>query len=782
MNSPPHPLGRERKLVHRHAGVGERGRDRRRRRRLRPLAAALGAVGAGAVGVLDDDPGHLRGHVLDPRHAVIEQGVVHEHAVLVDHLLEQRVAHALQDRALVLALDQQRVDRLADVGDRRHPLDADPAGLGVDADLGGGDADLPEDRTLGVGAAALLGADLALADELAADKAEALGDQLGVAGLAAGAADDPVGDLQLGALDAPGVGGGLEQSLAQVGGGALHGEAGERGRAARSGRAVIRGKARVGALHGHPIDIDRELLSGDLGHHRARSLAHLGGPDVDLDAAVGLHANARVRDRMGAGGQQPDREPAPDPIALRLAPADRRGGLLDVTDQVGVERLAAAVGTRRLARAQQVPAPDLERVDRRPACDLVDLELADPLQVSGAEGAVGAGGGGVRVDAAGVDVDRLPAVGTGGGIARGGADAGAVVGVGAGVEPQADASREQLSVAVGGGPHPAAHAVAARGHHRFLDAVLNPHRTAGLPGERRGDRLHLRVALRAEAAAEVGDDHPHPADRQVEQVGDLGADQERVLAGRPEGDLAVAEVRDHGVGLHRVLIDGGKLVLALDRELPLRLGELDRAGVEPVAVADVALAGRQLAEPVKEPRPQLALVHERGVVGGRRGDRAEHRQLVVVDDDLAQGGLCDRLVLGGDRGHRLAAEADPVDREDRPVLDRVAPVGVEAGELGAGQHGDDPRHPLGGRGVDRLDPCVRELGAQHLAVHHPRHVDVAGELGLAADLRAGVLARARAPDPVGGRGRRRGLGGAHRSPRGAAGSPTSISAASTIDL
>ena len=220
----------------------------------------------------------------------------------------------------------------------------DAAGLGVDGDLGGADADLPEDRALGVGAAALLGAHLALADELAADEAEVLGDQLGVAGLVARAAHDPVGDLEPGPLDAPGAGRDLQQALAQVGGGALHGEAGERRRAARAGRAVVGGEAGVGALHRDPVDVDRQLLGGDLGEHRARPLAHLGGADVDLDAAVGLHAHDGARDRVRAGGEQPDREPAPGPLALRLSPADRGRRLLDVADQVGVERLAAPSG------------------------------------------------------------------------------------------------------------------------------------------------------------------------------------------------------------------------------------------------------------------------------------------------------------------------------------------------------------------------------------------------------------------------------------------------------
>jgi hypothetical protein len=45
---------------------------------------------------------------------------------------------------LVLALDQQRVDRLADVRDGKDALDAYHAGIPVNAYFGGGDPDFPE--------------------------------------------------------------------------------------------------------------------------------------------------------------------------------------------------------------------------------------------------------------------------------------------------------------------------------------------------------------------------------------------------------------------------------------------------------------------------------------------------------------------------------------------------------------------------------------------------------------------------------------------------------------
>ena len=171
MDAPPDALRRQRQLGHRNARVGERVHDRRGHRRQRTLAAALRAVRSGTVAVLDDHARHLAGQVLEARHAVVEQRVVQQQAVLVDHLLEERVADSLQRRALVLPLDELRVDRPADVGRGRGPAHLDDAGVRIDLDLGGADADLPEDGALRVRARAGR-RDLAAADQLAAGEAE----------------------------------------------------------------------------------------------------------------------------------------------------------------------------------------------------------------------------------------------------------------------------------------------------------------------------------------------------------------------------------------------------------------------------------------------------------------------------------------------------------------------------------------------------------------------------------------------------------------------------------
>src|SRR5439155_12726885 len=129
---------------------------------------------------------------------------------------------------------------------------------------------------------------------------------------------------------------------------------------------------------------------------------------------------------------------------LRLTPADRRGDLLDVADEIGVERLSARPYL--LARRQEVHAANLERVEPRAASNLVDLRLADPLQVRRAEGAVRTGRRSVRVDARGVDAVGGPAVGARRCVACATGDAGPVVRVRAGVEQALDLACQQAPV------------------------------------------------------------------------------------------------------------------------------------------------------------------------------------------------------------------------------------------------------------------------------------------------------------------------------------------------
>src|SRR3989441_3167693 len=170
----PHALGRERQFAESQPrepreGVGDGGTHGDQA----AFPRALGAEGAAAVGVLHEAALERGRHVLGARHAVDEQRAVQQVPLLVDHLFEQRGAETLDDRALVLPLEDEGIDRAADVGNRDVTLDADGARLLVEADLGGADRHLPEGRAAAERRGGAPGRHDATADQLAAAHPEA---------------------------------------------------------------------------------------------------------------------------------------------------------------------------------------------------------------------------------------------------------------------------------------------------------------------------------------------------------------------------------------------------------------------------------------------------------------------------------------------------------------------------------------------------------------------------------------------------------------------------------
>jgi hypothetical protein len=121
-----------------------------------------------------------------------------------------------------------------------------------------------------------------------------------------------------------------------------------------------------------------------------------------------------------------------------------------------------------------------------------------------------------------------------------------------------------------------------------------------------------RPAFRASATVIgsifVYDFEPNVGDRHLEQRRDLGPHEERVLAGGPERDLLTLDLGDDRVRLHRVLVDGGEGVLALHHVLGVGEDRLGLAAVDPVAVADVAIGGLQLAQAVEQTGAEGAVV------------------------------------------------------------------------------------------------------------------------------------------------------------------------------
>ena len=77
-----------------------------------------------------------RRQVVGARHGVVHERAGHELAVLVvDRAFEQRLADALRDAAMHLALDDHRIDDDAEIVDRGPADDLGVAGLRIDLDL-----------------------------------------------------------------------------------------------------------------------------------------------------------------------------------------------------------------------------------------------------------------------------------------------------------------------------------------------------------------------------------------------------------------------------------------------------------------------------------------------------------------------------------------------------------------------------------------------------------------------------------------------------------------------
>ncbi len=170
---------------------------------------------------------------------------------------------------------------------------------------------------------------------------------------------------------------------------------------------------------------------------------------------------------------------------------------------------------------------------------------------------------------------------------------------------------------------------------------------------------------------------------------------------------------------------------------------LDLAAVDAVAVADVAVAPAQLAEAVEEPRAQR--------LGRGRAARPRRAPASTVDDGrsssysttIARGRPRPSPRPRRRRRRRARRRSAPVDGHDRPVLDRVT---RSRGRCRRGRPPvrtqTTPGMRLGRRRVDRARSARAATGAaQDLPVQHPRHDDVADELGLPAQLLVAVPAR-----------------------------------------
>src|SRR5207248_2532834 len=111
-------------------------------------------------------------------------------------------------------------------------------------------------------------------------------------------------------------------------------------------------------------------------------------------------------------------------------------------------------------------------------------------------------------------------------------------------------------------------------------------------------------------------------------------------------------------------------VLALDDDVGAREDGLQLATADSVAVADIAVSGRQLSEPVEKARLRRPVGDERRSVRERIFDPGHDRQLLVFD--------LDRL------HRRLGRAAAPSGRPASALPSHAAWSSCDSGELGDG--------------------------------------------------------------------------------------------------
>ena len=253
-----------------------------------------------------------------------------------------------------------------------------------------------------------------------------------------------------------------------------------------------------------------------------------------------------------------------------------------------------------------------------------------------------------------------------------------------------------------------------RGHpfHRAADAARRPQH----------QRVVGKGALEAEAAADVGRDHPDLVLRHVEDVRHLHARAVRILAGRIERVQIVGRVvvADRDPRLH----GDGRQPVVLDPQLHHVLG-LGEGGVGRLLVAE--------HQPEADIALRAVLPDLGGALLGGVLEVHDRRQRLVVDLDQLGGVARLGERLGHHEGDAVADEAHLVGDEQR-LEGAVAlggaeilrhQMGGEAAELlgqgvGAGEDAEHARRRLGLGDVDALDAGVRVRRQHGHAVAHAR--------------------------------------------------------------
>ncbi len=699
------------------------------------------------------------------RHAVVHERAAHRLAArrIDDALLPHRLADALRNAAVSLAVHDERIDAAADVVDRCIPRDRHMARVGVD---------------------------LYLADRAAVRKYR-------IVHLVVGGGAKPVLELEIGML------GGLSRQFEEVEVAvagrrresavlephAVLGRVEHRGRdLSRLGDQVVRGLGdhRAGVAHGtprvgaaahaddvgvadhdvHGLDRQVQQIGRDLREARLVALAARLGADHHADPAVRPHHDFGTLLRRADRGLDVIRKPETQQLAAlpRLAlallePVDVR----DAHGKVHVGLVGAAVVAhadrveiRKLLRRDEILAAQPKTIEAEFVGRLVDQPFDRERDLRPPRAAV-------RVGRHGVGERRARAHGRGRNIVRAGDQACALR-----ERRQRDAQRADIAHVVGAhGEKPAVLAdgeldarqqiaalvigkksLRARGgeFHRTADLLRSPHDEA---------EFDVGPVARAEVAADVEAEDAHLVGRHAQHAGELLLVLYRAAAAGMQGVAAglLVVVAETGAQLHRDRGDAPDVIVHRH----------DMVGRGERAIGRFPVAEGGIGEHVVG----HFLPHRRCARLDRVGGLNDERQLLVFD--LHRFGGIHRLHASLRHHHRQrlanvpclvgghqVMEADEhgaaigrtelyvVFRRRRSrVLDRVETVRPY---VGAGEHAEYARHCSGLRGVDPDDARMRMRGAHHRRVGLAVHREIVGEPPLAGQQALVLLAAQRLAD------------------------------------
>jgi hypothetical protein len=241
--------------------------------------------------------------------------------------------------------------------------------------------------------------------------------------------------------------------------------------------------------------------------------------------------------------------------------------------------------------------------------------------------------------------------------------------------------------------------------------------------------------FRAEAAADIGRDHPQLVlRRHADKSRDDQPRHVRILGGVPQGEAVAATIvfADRGARLH-----GVRHQAVVDEVEPGHVLRRFERRLDGFAVAEMPLIDGVVWRD---------LVDLRRVRELRLGGIGHHRQHLKVDRDFfagvarLRGGFGDRhgdrvageaCFVAGDRGMRRHLHRRAVLGMDHPAADEIADL--VGGKLRAGEHRELPWHGAGGSGVDPLDPGMGMGRAQEMDSGLAGAVDVVGVSALAGE-------------------------------------------------